>query len=125
MPLTDLLVHWWFPLTPLIGFSGLAVSSNAIVCPAGLNGRTDELSLFPSVESFIRAQGASTSNTLQRRHASTTARHGSVCDQAGVDIMTERTPTFASVTSELDLELDNCGAGAAAGPFPFHPFPAV
>ena len=78
MPLTDLLVHWWFPLTPLIGFSGLAVSSNAIVCPAGLNGRTDELSLFPSVESFIRAQGASTSNTLQRRHASTTARHGSV-----------------------------------------------
>lgn len=50
-------------------------SSNAIVCPAGQNGRTDELSLFPSVESFMKAQGAtSTPSTLQRRHTATYAQ---------------------------------------------------
>lgn len=47
-------------------------SSNAIVCPAGQNGRTDDLSLFPSVESFIKAQGASASNTLPRKNNNTT-----------------------------------------------------
>ena len=43
-------------------------SSNAIVCPAGQNGRTDDLSLFPSVESFIKAQGTTASNTLPRKN---------------------------------------------------------
>jgi len=47
-------------------------SSNAIVCPAGQNGRTDDLSLFPSVESFIKAQGASASNTLPRKNNNNT-----------------------------------------------------
>ena len=63
-------------------------SSNAIVCAAGQNGRTDDLSLFPSVESFIKAQGASTTNTLQRRHASTSQPP---------DL--ERTSTYLSIAS--------------------------
>ena len=66
-------------------------SSNAIVCPAGQNGRTDELSLFPSVESFMKAQGAtSTPNTLQRRPTAANAQQLNVPDM-------ERSPTSMSL----------------------------
>ena len=69
-------------------------SSNAIVCPAGQNGRTDELSLFPSVESFMKAQGAtSTPNTLQRRPTASTA---SQLGAGGITDM-ERSPTSMSL----------------------------
>jgi adenylate cyclase 9 len=69
-------------------------SSNAIVCPAGQNGRTDELSLFPSVESFMKAQGAtSTPNTLQRRPTASTA---SQLGTGGIADM-ERSPTSMSL----------------------------
>lgn len=69
-------------------------SSNAIVCPAGQNGRTDELSLFPSVESFMKAQGAtSTPNTLQRRP---TASNASQLGVGGITDM-ERSPTSMSL----------------------------
>lgn len=68
-------------------------SSNAIVCPAGQNGRTDELSLFPSVESFMKAQGAtSTPNTLQRRPTAANAQQLAV----GMADM-ERSPTSMSL----------------------------
>ena len=72
-------------------------SSNAIVCPAGYNGRTDELSLFPSVESFIKAQGASTSNTLQRKNP---------MSSSNLQSELERTSTYLSMTLMKD-EMDD------------------
>lgn len=81
-------------------------STNAIICPAGQNGRTDELSLFPSVESFIKAQGTNPTNTLQRRKpASSAAILGDM----------ERSPTYLSLPlSHKDEALEELDGPAAS-----------
>lgn len=80
-------------------------SSNAIVCPAGQNGRTDELSLFPSVESFIKAQGTSAVSTLQRKAtspSSATAAAAAAAAASAAAAGMERTSTYLSVACSQD-----------------------
>lgn len=89
-------------------------SSNAIVCPAGQNGRTDELSLFPSVESFMKAQGAtSTSSTLQRRHTGSAALHS----MSGSRIDMQRSPTNMSLAVYNRNELADIEGAETAAPY--------
>lgn len=89
-------------------------SSNAIVCPAGQNGRTDELSLFPSVESFMKAQGAtSTSSTLQRRNTGSAALHSI----GGSRIEMQRSPTNMSLAVYNRNELADIEGMETAAPY--------